>query len=297
MNSFLTPLLSCFELSRSSRELLYPALILVILSNLNAPNYCLTQEPQKLQATATTIQFESPQELAKYWMKAVNRQNWRDEYRCYSGTQQAQFTYNIFRSINEFSDTKDMSDQCDLILRQFNFPSQILGRFASLRTDLSGITNPQEMNAILERLRLSRKEQLQRWEREVQPLNLDWDGMIEQLQPLFIANYSRHSQDLHPSSTGIVHHLGYHRFELPSINRITEADAEGTVVAIIRDPNIETELDTNAQTSNQSISLTNRIQSFVQDAGFRGRQVKRKPAKLLFTKIDGAWRISTAPYR
>jgi hypothetical protein len=293
----LLTLLPRFDLPAKSRVLLFSALALAVLLNRNAVNYCVAQERQKPKSTESVRQFESPQELAKYWMRAVNRQNWREEYRCYTGSQQAHFTYNITISVREFSDTKDLSDRCHLILRKFNFPSQILNRFASVRTDLSDVTDPREQEAILERLRIRREEQLDQWEREIQPMNLDWAGLIEQLQPLFTESYRRHSHDIHPSSTGIARHLSYHRFNLPLLNRVDAGYAEGTVVAVISDPNVETELDTNTSTSNQPISLTDRIQSFVKAVGFRDRQVKRNPEKITFNKTDGGWRISSAPFR
>jgi len=230
-------------------------------------------------------------------MNSVNQRDWRDEFSCYMGPQQAQFTYQILVSVREFSDAEDLAEQCDSILQEYKFPSSILDRFSSLRTDLSDITDPNEVQATLDRIRIRREEHLARWEREVQPMNLDWGGMLEQLQPLFRESHRRHSDDLHPSANGINYHLGYHRYELPSVTRVEETWAEGTVVAIICDPDIVTELDFTNSASSQPLSLADRMRSFFEAVRFTKRQIKRKPEKITFKKVDGTWRISVVPFR
>lgn len=87
-------------------------------------------------------------------MNSVNRQDWRDEFSCYIGAQQVQFTYQIVMSVREFSDAEDLVEQCDSILQECKFPLSILDRFSSLRTDLSDITDPNEVQATRDRLRM-----------------------------------------------------------------------------------------------------------------------------------------------
>lgn len=297
MNSILELTMSLFHWQHLQRTLHLATTFLVFIMNCSVPQNCFAQVENKTASGESPLQFDNPQELAKHWMTAVNRNDWREEYHCYAGTQQAQFTYHIMISVREFSDAKDLSDKCDLVFRHFSFPTEVLDRFTSLRTDLSDITDQNQIAAVIKKIQELRKEQLTRWQREVQPMNVDWAGIIEQLQPLFTESYRRHAHDIHPSTNGIAHHLSYHRFELPLINRIEEKTAEGSVVAVIYDPNIVVALDNKTSSQDPSPSLTERLQSFAQTISFRKTGIRRSPERMTFTKVDDTWFISTVPFR
>lgn len=294
MNSQLKLAISHFH---SLRLLYMSSILVVVIMNCSIPHQCFSQEERETTSSELPLQFDNPKELAKHWMTAVNRNDWREEYRCYTGTQQSQFTYHIMISVREFSDAKDLFDKCDLVFREFNFPTVVLERFASLRTDLSDITDDHEKEAVIKNIQDLRKEQLTRWEREVQSLNVNWAGIIARLQPLFTESHRRHLNDLHPSTNGIAHHLSYHRFELPSINRIEEKTAEGSVVAVISNPNVVVALDTNASSQDHLPSIAERFQSFVQTISFRRTGIRRSPTRMTFRKVGDTWFISTAPFR
>lgn len=239
----------------------------------------------------------SAQATISRWKKGVNSQDWREEYECYSGVQQAKFSYQIMICTRELRDAQDLSEKLKLILHRFRFSEALLDEYPSMRLDLSHRSDPEEIQAVINDQKLVAQGQMERWEREVQVLDIDWAGMVEELQPLFTESCRRHSNDLHPSNTGIAHHLGYHRIDSASIVTVDANRASGTVVASLRDASTLIDDQTAADQplgikSALSLSRPITLRMF-----FQKRHVKRPPREITLTSEHGKWTIDSAPYR
>lgn len=234
--------------------------------------------------------FRTPQSTADHWIDAVNKQDWREEYECYAGAQQAAFTYHLMLSTRELGEDRDLAIQLEPILSRHRFPHAVLEEFPSHRLDLSALTDPKEIEAAIQGQHERRRTQLLRWEREVQPLNVNWPGLVEDLQPLFTESYRRHQHGVHPSATGIAHHLGFHQFDPPSTIEEDGNRAEGAVVALVRDPDGVADpgvIDPKPWRRNGIPRLFGRGK----------RHIKRAPQKIELVKQADGWKIEAAPFR
>lgn len=234
--------------------------------------------------------FRTPQSTADRWVDAVNKQDWREEYECYSGAQQAAFTYHLMLSTRELGDAPDLAIKLGPILARHRFPGHVLDEFPSHRLDLSALTDPKEIELAIQSQSEKRRTQLLRWEREIQPLNIDWPGLIEDLQPLLTESYRRHPHGVHPSATGIAHYLGFHQFD--PVSSIEEAGnrAKGAVVAIVRDPDWVSEPDAIDPKPWRRNGLS---RFFGQDK----RHIKRAPKIIELVQQADGWKIEAAPFR
>lgn len=261
---------------------------------------CRSQEPEAASLrTSTTAdhRFETPQSTTAHWVKAVNKHDWREEYVCYTGMQQAKFTYQLMVSTRELSDSEDLAAELSRILQRHRFASTLFDSFPSTRLDLSDLDDPILQQSAVEEQDRKRQEQIARWEREIQPLDMDWAGMIADLQPLFVRSYQRHRNDLHPSSGGFAYHLCYHSFQGPSNFEIVGDHASGFVTPIVSDPAIVVDEAEVPREANGLGKVTAWFERGVQKLPVAQRRARRSPAKIgLLREMDG-WKIHSVPFR
>lgn len=239
--------------------------------------------------------FATPQDTADRLVEAVNEGNWRDEYECYTGAQQARFTYFVMVGTREVSDSPDLSAKVESVLKKFQVPSNLLERFPSGSLDLSSISDPQEAQLRLQEQQERREARLELWEREVQPLSIDWAGLIEELQPLLIENYQRHLNSGHQSQTGMVHYFDYHLFEKVSDLKVNGTRAEGAIVAIVRDPEVSQWDD--FPNDPKEMTISERLQDIYQTVTLADRRMRRSPDRIEFVKEGDAWKVTSVPSR
>jgi hypothetical protein len=197
----------------------------------------------------------------------------------------------------ELSDSQDLSMELNRILQRYCFPANLLDDFQILRLDVSHLNDPKLKEAAYETQNKKRQELLQRWEHEVQPLNIDWAGMIGELQPLFIRSYERHKHGIHPSSSGIAHHLSFHRFKRPSNLKVVGNRAEGSIVAIVSDPNVVVIDDAFVLEPSGLGVVSSWFERGVEYLPFVDRRIKRTAEKIgLVKELDG-WKIDLVPFR
>jgi hypothetical protein len=280
---------------------LFPIVVcLVLVLRLNGTNLCCAQQPDSASAQTSTRadkRFETPQATADYWVRAVKKHNWREEYACYAGAQQAKFTLQVMISTRELNDSHDLAIELERILQKFSFPSNMLDDFPSLRVDLSNLSDPCEIQSGIDDRNEKRQLQLIRWQREVQPLNIDWGRMIGELQPLFTESYKRHLHDLHPSNTGIAHHLGFHLFDRASIVIVDGNLAHGSIVAIVRDPNVLVDSDVGGPEPKGLTTSSTFWDRCFQFTLIRPRRVKRPPEEIRLVRQADGWKIDSVPFR
>jgi hypothetical protein len=241
-------------------------------------------------AVPAEYRFRTPQSTAAHWVDAVNKQDWREEYECYAGAQQAAFTYHLMLSTRELGDDPDLAIKLGPILARHRFPHDVLDEFPSHRLDLSALTDPKEIEAAIQGQLEKRRTQLLRWEREVQSLNVNWPGLVEDLQPLLTESYRRHQHGVHPSATGIAHHLGFHQFDPASTIEENGNRADGSVVAIVRDPDWIAE----PGVIDPKPWRLNVIPRFF---GQGKSHIKRAPKKIELVKQADGWKLEAAPFR
>jgi len=246
----------------------------------------------------TTIdhsRFATPQDTGDRLVHAVNARRWRDEYECYTGAQQARFTYHVMVSIHELSDSQDLSVKLAHILQKFQFPLDLLDRFPSQRSEYIYTGDPMEIPPSIQEHHNHVDLQLERWQHEVQPLSIDWARLIEELQPLFIENYRRHMHHSHPSDTGIVWYLDYHLFKRVPDIKVNGSHAEGSIVAIIRDPEVF-ELS-EVQEAWHGITLSDMLYHVFGIITFKDRRAKYPPERIEFVKVGDLWKVASVPFR
>lgn len=267
---------------------------------LNGNSECNAQVPKSVptQAVASTAKrFASPQATAGRFVTAVNNQNWRDEYECYSAAQQSRFTYFVLLSTRELNESQDLLPELQSILQGHSFPLELLDRFPSQRLDLSNIVDQDEIQLAIQDQQEKTRKQQELWAREVQPMNINWAKLIEQLQPLLVENYRRHSKDSLVVQTGIAHHLGFHRFDRVSKIVLSGNRAEGSVVAIISDPKIEMEESVRGSANQGTARFATLVDRGLKNVGIRDKRVKRKPEKIAFVLEADDWKIDSVPFR
>jgi hypothetical protein len=240
-------------------------------------------------------QFATPQDTADRLVSAVNEGRWRDEYECYAGSQQARFTYFVMVCTREVSDSPDLSAKVENVLQKFHFPSNLLERFPSTSLNLSAIIDPQEAQLRLQEQQEMREARLELWECDVQPLSIDWAGLIEELQPLLIENYQRHLNSGHPSQSGVVHYLDYHLFETVSDIKVDGIRAAGSLIAIVRDPTAYHVDDFPGTPRGTIVSET--LRDIYQTVTLADRRIRRDPERIEFLKEGDQWKVVSVPFR
>lgn len=268
---------------------------------LGGSHFCCAQGSRNSKQHETNISekgFESPQVTANRLIQAVNNQRWRDEYECYTGRQQARFTYHIMVSTRELSDSPNLFAKKEGVLQRFQFPKAILDRFPSLRSDLSNLSNPQLIQLAFQDHQRQLHSQQELWQREVQPLNIDWAKLIEELQPIFVENFRLHEHERHPSQNGVVSHLGFHQFGRVSHVQIDEDHAEGLLFAIVRDPDFTNEgnADEGAPFQKKKGKLNAFFES-IRKLASGENHIRRPPERISFMRESADWKIESIPFR
>ncbi len=243
--------------------------------------------------------FETPEATIRTFRNAVKHRRWRDEYECYTGTQQAQFTYHLMVSTREISDSKDLAPKVARLFQDFQIPSGLLNRFPSMRVDLGANLDDQQIQAVLDAQASERKLRMERWQQEVQPLNIDWAGLIDELQPIFLKNYARHKNTHHPSQSGIVSHLDYHTFDAVKDLEIRHDTAKGMIVARLRDTNAlvqdEVASGTWNPTSHGKSALAN-LKDRLLPVSLRAH-TEREASEISFIRQPDGWKIAMVSFR
>lgn len=235
------------------------------------------------------LKFHTPEATLEQFCKAVCQQDWELEYRCYSNELRSRFTYMLLRSIDELSGEKDLMASASSILKQYEIPDEAFTSYPSLRSTNQRISADEHQRELQNRL--------SQWSTEIYPKVNDWPKIITHLQPLLTENYNRHSYDTtHPSQSGLVHHLSFHFYALPSDLSTSEQTAEASIVAIVRDPDwqpLEHEPD---PTQAQSVSFSEQLkQNFVKL--LEGPNIRRPKAKAQLILEESEWRVAVIPYR
>jgi len=241
--------------------------------------------------------FDTPQFTIAHWVKAVNQHDWREEDNCYTGMQRAKFTYQLMVSTRELSDSQDLTIELSRTFQRYSFVSTLLDEFPSTRLDLSDLHDPISKQSAIEEQDKKRQEQLIRWERNIQPLDIDWAGIIGELQPLLIRSYQRHRHDVHPSSTGITFHLYYHRFHGPLNLEIDGDRATGAVIPIVCDPDMVVDEDSDTRKANGLENVSSWFNQSIKKLPFVERRVKRSPQKISLVREMEGWKIDSVPFR
>ena len=286
--------------SAAQRWMLFTLYSLVFFHCFCGNTHCLSQESDigsSRFSTTTSNQFLTPQSTTAHWVKAVNKPDWREEYNCYTGMQQAKFTYQLMVSTRELSDSPDLAIELSRIFQKYSFASKLLDDFPSTRLDLSNLHDPISKQSSIEEQDQKRQEQLIRWEREIQPLDIDWAGMIGDLQSLLIRSYQRHRHDIHPSSTGIARHLYSHRFHGPLNLEIVGDRANGSVIPIVFDPDRLVDEAKDIREANGLKKVSIWFDRSKQKLAFLERRVKRSPEKICLVRETEGWKIDLVAFR
>jgi hypothetical protein len=283
---------------------------------------CCAQEPaarpSRVVAVVKDSRFDTPEETIRHFRTAVRHRRWRDEYECYTDRLKARFTYFAVICTREMSDSDDLAAKVDIVFQKFHIPNGLLERFPSMAT-LRMVHIP---NGLLDRfpstatsytvkrderqIELDQKayeRELQRrleiWEREVYPLDVDWAGLIDELQPLYFQNVDRHKNEVHPSQSGLVCHLSYHTFDRVW-NLKTENDrSEGTIVARVRDADAIVQQEDASEITKTRTSWKSRIpdwRNVVSIDAWQGRS-PRAPERISLVRLNRSWKIDAVPCR
>jgi len=270
---------------------------------LGASQFCCAQESRNSKPSHETKfsekGFETPQATASRLIQAVNKQRWGDEYECYTGGQQARFTYRILVSTRELNDTPDLFAKKEGVLQRFQIPNSILERFPSLRSDLSNVSDPQQIQSALQDHQRQLQSRLELWQREVQPLNIEWAKLVEELQPIFVENFRLHEHEiLHPSQNGVVSHLGFHQFGRITKVQIDGDHAEGSLFAIVRDPEFTIEENTDeGEPFQKKNGQLNAFFESLRKLASRETHIRRPPMRISFVRETAGWKIDLIPFR
>lgn len=285
------------EASPMFRRVVYLALLLTLLlqSVLSLP--CVAQEVGEASdriSPPADPRFRTPQETVARWVKAVNGRHWGDEYECYAGDQQARFTLQLLISTDEVRGSDELFDELRRVFNHHRFPTLLLDDYPSLRRDFSQIRDEAEVQRMIAEQLDKRRSQVERWKRDIQALPIDWARLLDDLQPILVKSYASNSGGLHPSSTGIVYHLDYHRFIRESIDEIDGALAYGTVVPVIRDAKSMIDDDPVGREFDglKSVLDDHRWLSLL-----RKRRGERLPERIRLVKVDEGWKLDFVPYR
>lgn len=292
----LTRVFSRITVHRSLNCLLLPSAIL--------GSWCLTEKVGFCQRSLPSINlfvrdtknlFETPDSTLAYWVKSVNSQNWANEFECYSGFQRAKFTYQILVSTQDLRRDETLAKEANRVLLKHRFPVKTLDSFLGNRLDFSYLRDPAEIKRQHEAHLLAVQAMIQRWQREMQPQSIDWKAMIEELQPLLVAGHEKYKTFDSYVNTGVVFHLGYHRFEKASMVNVQEHSARGSAIAVLRDS--RGIIDPESDESNPS-GVRSLFSSVWKVDGSRMKPATRRTRiEVQFVKERGEWKIDSVPFR
>lgn len=255
-------------------------------------------------ATAVVIDrcFDTPKATLRHFRNAVSERNWRDEYNCYSDKLKARFTYLVVICAREMSDSKDLAAKLGIALQKFRLPADVLDQYPSLRSDVivdSGFDEQQREREVKE-LDRKRELQLESWSKQVYSRDIDWGGLIAELQPLYFENFQRHVGDFqHPSQYGIVWHFNCHTFDPLSLPKIHADRSAGIIIACRRD-------DPHAIADEKVAADDEHDSPLLQLIGFAwGKlwsfeawdQGEKHLETISLVRLNDGWKIDAVPYR
>lgn len=197
-------------------------------------------------------------------------------------------------STRELSDAQDLSVELGRILQKYRFPSSLLDKFPSTRLDLSNLSDPLLIQEALERQNEQRQEQIARWERNVQPSDTDWAGMIEDLQPLLSLSDQRNREGLHPSSTGIMRQLSYHRFDGPSKLKVNGDHAYGLVTTFVDDEDVKSEIHAEAIGPGKFFAWA---KGRLRKTSLPQGRIRQSMEKISLVRESEGWELDSVPFR
>jgi hypothetical protein len=297
-----SPLLDCTKVF--SRLTVNRSVNGLLLSSAILGSWCLTEKVGFCQVSFPSINtfvrdakspFETPESTLSYWVNSVNKQNWANEFECYTGFQQAKFTYHIVISVHDLRRDETLAKEANQIFLKYGFPTSELERFRGTRLDLGHLTDSEEIRRQHEAQLLALQERIQRWRQEIQTQNIRWKEMIEELQPLLVAHHEKY-RTLDPLiSSGLVFHLGYHRIEKASVVDVQQQAARGTALAVLRDPRglIAPESD-----NSHPIGVREMFRSFWKfDGSWTESTTRRTRIEVQFVNEKGEWKIDSVPFR
>ena len=247
----------------------------------------LTRAPRKSSATSPNL--ASPAATLKTFSAAVKAEDWVNEFLCYSHSLRSRFSYLLIRSMDELSGEHDLMEKVQTIIAEHSIPDEAFTNYPSMRSSHAQFTAEQHQAEL--------KRRLEKWREEVYPQIKDWPKLIQQLQPLLLENYNRHSNDVtHPSQSGIVPHLRFHYYA-PAFDLLLSKDkAEASIVAIVRDPTWQpmeqapSDLSNNQNTFSDRLML--KLMKFIE-----GPNIRRPKEQTFLIREENQWRIDAVPYR
>lgn len=121
--------------------------------------------------------------------------------------------------------------------------------------------------------------------------------MIAELQPLFMESYQRHLYDMHPSTYGIARHLEYHFFERASNIKAYGNRAQGTIVAIVRNPDVLSGEGAQLRESSGLETISAFLDRIYQKLAIQERRVKRAPENIFLVREADGWKMDSVPFR
>lgn len=251
--------------------------------------------PNLFFARNTESKFETPEATMASWMLSVNREKWADEFACYSGFQRSKFTYEIMVSTHDLLRDEKLAKEAGRIFLKYDFPSSVLDGFLPHRIDSSHLTDPEDIREQHDAHLRSIRASIERWEREIQPLDTRWEEMIGELQPLLVTCYERYRTADPHINTGIVFHLRYHRFVQSAVVDVQEHAARGTAVALLRDT--QGLLDPDSKDSNP-IRIRSAFTALLKsNSAWAKSKSRRTRIDLQFVKEGDDWKIDSVPLR
>lgn len=251
-------------------------------------------EANQRRSVSADPRFRTPRETAVRWVDAVNGRHWGAEYECYAKDQQARFTLQVLMSTDEIRDSETLSKELQAVFDHHRFPKRLLDEYPSLRRDLSLIRGDAEIRRLIEQQFEERELQVERWKRHIHPMPIDWARLLDDLRPILVKNYENHLHGFHPSCTGVVHHLDYHRFVNVSIDEIDGASAYGTVVPILRDSKSMIDDD---PFRGKFDGLTFLLDHQRWLSLLRKRRGERLPETIRLVRVDEGWKLDSVPFR
>ncbi|AMV30705.1 hypothetical protein VN12_01220 [Pirellula sp. SH-Sr6A] len=188
-----------------------------------------------------------------------------------------------------------LAKEAGRIFLKYEFPSSVLDGILPHRIDSSHLTDPEEMREQHDSHLRSIRASIQRWEREIQPLDVRWEAMIGELQPILVTCYERYRTTDPHINMGIVFHLRYHRFVQSAVVEVQEHAARGTAVALLRDTHGL--LDPDFKDSNP-IRIRSSFTALLKvNSAWAKSKARRTRIDLQFVKEGDDWKIESVPLR
>jgi len=184
-------------------------------------------------------------------------------------------------------------------LRMVHIPNGLLDRFPSTATSYTVKRDERQIELDQKAYERELQRRLEIWEREVYPLDIDWAGLIDELQPLYFENFERHKNKVHPSQSGLVCHLSYHTFDRVWDLKTENDRSEGTIVARIRDAAVIVQQEDASEITKTKASWKSYIPEWkdvVSIDAWQGRS-RRAPERISLVRLNRSWKIDAVPCR